>query len=338
MGSPNRPQLKSSSVTVVIVNRNGGALLKRCLAHLCRQSVAPIRILVMDNASTDGSPEEAQRFPDVMVRRLASNVGFAAANNLALQECDTDFVALLNPDAFPAPDWLACLLAAARAHPEAAAFGSRQLATGALPVLDGIGDIYHISGLAWRSGYGRRQGPGDTAARDIFSPCACAALYRCDALLEVGGFDEDYFCYVEDVDLGFRLRLAGLPSKYVPDAVVYHVGAASSGGQHSDFAIYHGHRNLVWTFVKNMPGPLFWVLLPLHLLLNLITVLYFAAQGRGRVALRAKWDAIRGIPKMWSKRRRIQARRRASVGDIWRSLDRRLNPSRRHRRIAGVLP
>jgi GT2 family glycosyltransferase len=139
-------------------------------------------------------------------------------------------------------------------------------------------------------------------------------------LLEVGGFDEDYFCYVEDVDLGFRLRLTGHKAMYVPDAVVYHVGSGTTGGQHSDFAVYHGHRNVVWTFVKNMPGVLFWLMLPLHVLMNLVSILWFALQGRGGVILRAKRDALLGLPTMWRKRQCIQKTRVASIGEIWRQL------------------
>ena len=157
--------------------------------------------------------------------------------------------------------------------------------------------------------------------KEIFSPCAAAALYRRNALVAVGAFDEDHFCYLEDVDLGFRLRLAGFRAIYVPGAVVHHVGSATSGGQHSDFALYHGHRNLVWTYVKNMPGALFWMCLPLHLFLNLVAVLVFAIRGRGKVLLRAKRDAIKGVPKMWAKRRAVQRSRRVPLSSLWGVLD-----------------
>jgi len=123
---------------------------------------------------------------------------------------------------------------------------------------------------------------------------------------------------------------------YVPDAVVHHVGSASTGGQHSDFSIYHGHRNMVWAYVKNMPGALFWLLLPLHVLLNLVAVAWFTFRGKGRVILHAKRDAIKGLPRMWAKRREIQTVRVASVWDIWRVLDKRLFPSARDRQ-SGIL-
>jgi len=316
------------SVTVLIVNWNSGVLLGKCLRHLKEQTVQPERVLVVDNASSDDSATSAEAFENVTVYRMTNNLGFAAGNNHGLAECDSEFVALLNPDAFPQPDWLERLVSAAKTHPDVSAFGSRQLNHENPEILDGTADSYHMSGLVWRERHGVQQQVGDLVPQEIFSPCAAAALYRRQALMDVGNFDEDYFCYVEDVDLGFRLRLAGHKAMYVPDAVVRHVGSATTGGQHSDFSVYYGHRNLVWTYVKDMPGILFWLLLPLHVALNFVTVIYFVIRGQGKVILRAKWDSIKGIPSMWNKRREIQAHRRISVIDIWRALDKRLVPSR----------
>ncbi|MCL6478029.1 MAG: glycosyltransferase family 2 protein [Peptococcaceae bacterium] len=319
------------TTTVIIVNWNSGALLAECLRHLERQTVRPNWILVVDNASTDNSIAGVEAYANVKVRRMNDNLGFAGGNNRALAECDTEFVALLNPDAFPDPDWLEHLIAAANAHPEVAAFGSRQLSFEDTGILDGIGDVYHISGKAWRNRYGKRQQAEDLVPREIFSPCAAAALYRRQVLVDIGGFDEDFFCYVEDVDLGFRMRLAGHKAMYVPEAVVRHMGSAITGGQHSNFLIYHGYRNLVWTFVKNMPGVLFWLLLPLHIIHNMVVIGKYMARGQGSVILRAKKDAIKGLPQAWSKRKQIQAGRIATVLDIWRILDKRLIPSKYNR-------
>lgn len=314
-----------ATVSVVIVNWNSGGMLRRCIASLAAQSVLPDVVWVVDNASSDGSADCVTEFPNCRLLLPGANLGFAAANNLAFRECTSEFVALLNPDAFADPGWLAALLAVAEANPDCASFGSRQLVAERPEYLDGTGDAYHASGLVWRERHGKLQQPEDLKGSEIFSPCAAAALYRRDALEAAGGFDEAHFCYLEDVDLGFRLRLAGHRALYVPDAVVRHVGSATSGGQHSDFALYHGHRNLVWTYVKNMPGVLFWLCLPLHLLLNLVTVLVFAARGRGGVLLRAKRDALKGLPAMWARRRAIQKERRASIGAIWRVLDKGLS-------------
>lgn len=317
------------TVTVVIINWNSAGLLRHCLENLLLQTFTPQRILIMDNASSDDSALGIESLPNVSLHRLDINLGFAKGNNQALRVCDTDFVALLNPDAFPDATWLENLVTAAQTYPNVTAFGSRQMLAGSCDILDGAGDVYHISGKVWRNGKDKPYLNKKDKPSEIFSPCACAALYRREALLSVGGFDEDYFCYVEDVDLGFRLRLAGHKALYVPDAVVHHVGSGTTGGQHSDFSVYHGHRNLVWTFIKNMPGLLFWLLLPLHVMLNLVTVVYFVLRGQGRVIIQAKFDAIKGIPKMLKKRKVIQQNRKASIKEIWRVLDKRWLPFRR---------
>ncbi|MDP3028247.1 MAG: glycosyltransferase family 2 protein [Deltaproteobacteria bacterium] len=320
-------------VAVIIVNWNSGELLKKSLCALQEQKYPIREVIVVDNSSTDSSATGLETyFSNIKVIRRNENIGFAAANNYGVKSVhESEWLALLNPDAFPEPDWLARLIGATQKFPGYSFFGCRMLKAGTPHILDGVGDNYHASGLVWRRGYGSGADNNYPDAGEVFSPCAAAALYRRDAFLDVGGFDEDFFCYVEDVDLGFRLRLAGHRCMLIPDAVVHHVGSACTGGQHSDFSVYHGHRNLVWTFIKNMPGVLFWALLPIHVLLNFVTVVYFAMHGQGKVILRAKRDAIKGIPKMWRKRLEIQANRRASVMDIWRVLDKRLTPSRREK-------
>ena len=317
--------------SVVIVNWNGGDFLERCLSALVLQTLKPHEILLVDNASSDGSVEILRRFPSVRLLAQGSNTGFARGNNLAIAAAsdESDWLALLNPDAFPELQWLETLLAAAQSRPEFDVFGSKLVNATDPLISDGTGDAYHMSGLLWRTGHGVPVSALSESEREIFAPCAAAALYRRGAFEKVGGFDEDFFCFVEDVDLGFRLRLAGYRCLYVPQSVAHHVGSGTMGGQHSDFSVYHGHRNLVWTFVKNMPGVLFWLLLPLHVALNVVSVIWFALRGQGAVILRAKRDALLGLPKMWRKRQQIQKARIASIRDIWRVLDKRLLPIRR---------
>jgi len=303
-------------IALVIVNWNGADCLPECLRSVAAQERRPDRVIVVDNASTDGSLEQAlRRFPFVEPFRLAANVGFAAANNVALQACSNcEWVALLNPDAFPAPSWLAVLAAAAEQNPGYATFASQLRSANDSRILDGSGDVYHVSGLAWRGGHGMPVPPRESP-RDVFSACAAAALYRRDALMEIGGFDERYFCYVEDVDAGFRLRLRGHRCLYVPDAVAHHVGSASSG-RRSSFSIYHGHRNLVWTFFKNMPATLLAVYLPQHLLLNVLSMLWFSCRGQAPAILRAKWDALCGLREVLRERRAVQRERRIGARDV----------------------
>ena len=298
-------------VTVIIVNWNGGRFLDRCLSALLSQTGAPHEIILVDNASSDASLDIVGRFPSVRLLAQNENLGFARANNLAIEAASagSEWIALLNPDAFVEPRWLETLLLAAHDYPIFDVYGSKLVNAADPAVLDGAGDTYHISGLAWRTGNGAAVSSFSERAREVFSPCAAAALYRRSALVKVGGFDEDYFCYVEDVDLGFRLRLAGYRCLYVPSSVAHHFGSGTTGGKHSDFAVYHGHRNLVWTYVKDMPGNLFWAFLPLHLAMNLAALLVFTFRGQGRIMFRAKRDALLSLPKMWAKRRQVQRNR-----------------------------
>jgi GT2 family glycosyltransferase len=313
-------------VTVIIVNWNGGQFLDKCLCALTAQTVSPHEILLLDNASTDGSIEIARKSTAVRLLIQDTNTGFARGNNLAVNSASkhSEWIALLNPDAYPEPKWLENLLATAQLRPEFDAFGSQLLNAANPNLFDGTGDAYHISGLVWRSKHGTTVTDLDNNECEIFSPCAAAALYSHKAFVDVGGFDEDYFCYVEDVDLGFRMRLAGYRCLYVPNSIVHHVGSGTTGGQKSDFSVYHGHRNLVWTFVKNMPSILFWLLLPMHIGVNICSIVWFSLRGQGTVIARAKRDALLGLPNAWRKRKQIQETRVASARDIWRVLNKRI--------------
>jgi len=291
-------------VAVLIVNWNGGPLLSRCLQSLGTQRRAPDRVVVVDNASTDESLALAGPWLQTAhVIRLDENTGFARGNNIAAAAAgDVDALALLNPDAFAEPGWLEALVAAAERAPDVAAFASQIRLDAAPGLLDGAGDSYHVSGRAWRNAHGQPLASGPATDVEVFAPCAAAALYRRHAFEEAAGFDERLFCYFEDVDLGFRLRLRGYRCLYVPTAVVRHVSSALSGYR-SDFAVYHGERNMVWTFLKNMPAPMLWLYLPQHLALNAASLFFYPLRGQGRAVWRAKRDAVRGLRAVLEQRR-----------------------------------
>lgn len=303
----------SVQTAVIVVNYNGKGFLHRCLDSLRCQTFSHFQTIVVDNASDDGSADRIEeRFLDIEVIRLGANIGFAAANNLAVERAkDCKWIALLNPDAFAEPNWLLNLHHAAKENPHYSFFGSHMKQHGSPGRLDGTGDIYHICGLAWRRDYGMYEDQTSRSMDEIFSPCAAAAMYRRDVFLDVGGFDESFFCYFEDVDLAFRLRLLGQRCLYVPSAKVEHVGSATTE-QQSDFAIYHGHRNMVWTYVKNMPSLLFWSGLPQHILANIIVLLRFSLTGQVGPIFKAKWDALVGLRKILKQRRSIQKNIRTS--------------------------
>jgi GT2 family glycosyltransferase len=299
-------------IAIIIVNYNGGELLYKCLSYVEKQTIPAHRVYVVDNASHDNSIAQCeQAFPNVTFVKNDKNLGFAAGNNIAAKMAtDCEWLAFLNPDAFAAPDWLEELIAAIKQFPDYDMFGCRMRDANRPELLDGTADIYHISGLAWRRDH-QIANPNRNQFEEIFAACAAAALCKRDAFINAGGFDEDYFCYFEDVDLAFRLRIFGFRCLYVPTAVVDHVGSAISG-KTSDFQVYHGHRNMVWTYIKNMPTSLFWLYLPMHLLMTIIMFGVCAKRGQAKVFIKAKWHALKGIPKFWQKRRAIQKQRKVS--------------------------
>jgi GT2 family glycosyltransferase len=318
------PDQLEPAVSIVIVTYNSSAFLPACLTAIQAQTYRSVEVLIMDNASTDDSVEGLEAcYPDLLlhVHRLHTNMGFARGVNAGARRARGEWLVVLNPDAFPESRWLEHLLGAAEEFANSF-FASRQLRAARPDLLDGEGDVFFASGFARRA---RFNSPALPPGRphECFSACAAAAMYPRSSFLDAGGFDDDYFAYHEDVDLGFRLRLRGLRCYAVPSAVVHHVGGGSAG-ERSKFAIYHGHRNLVWTYFKNMPGPYLWLFLPLHLVTNLIAVLYYGLAGMGATILRAKWDAFRGLGSALAKRRSVQASRSVPVSTIVAQMN--LNP------------
>ncbi len=291
-------------VALVIVNYNAGPYLARCLDAIEAQTRRPDRVVVVDNDSSDDSAACLQGRPAwIQLLPLDVNAGFARANNIAVSHLDGfDYLALLNPDTIVDPGWLEALLAAASRHARGDSFGSRMLGYDDRAPADGTADVYHVCGLYWRRDHGKPPEQVHDVEDEIFSPCAAAALYHLKSFKDVAGFDDTYFCYSEDVDLGFRLRARGCRAWYVPSAVVRHAGSATTG-RRSEFTTYHGHRNLVWTYFKNMPGFYLWLYLPQHLAMNLVSLVLFSLRGQARAIFRAKRDALKGLPRAIAQRR-----------------------------------
>lgn len=312
----------TSRCAVIIVAFNCWQNVFECLDALQKQSYPGFKVIIVDNGDCDENISALLQRRGIELIRNQQNIGFAAANNRGIAAAGAvDFVALLNPDTVPEPDWLMTLVDEADRRHDFAGFGCVTIDHANQELLDGAGDAYHVAGFAWREGRGRSLNSNASlvSAREIFSPCAAAALYRASVLHEIGGFDERFFLYMEDVDLGFRMRLAGHRARLVPESRVRHRGSATTGFR-SDVYVYYGQRNLIWTFVKNMPQPLFALALPLHVLINLAGLVLNVLRGRGRSALRGKVDAIRSLPVMLAARRKIQNGRRVSCFSLIRVL------------------
>ena len=315
------------SIGIIIVNFNGGEYLRNCLDSLIGQDHPANSIIVVDNASTDGSIDCIQDdYPSIQLMRQGANIGFAAANNIgfdALSDCQ--WAVTLNPDTLVQKDWLKVIREAIHKYPKIDMFSCRLVDLTDPDKLDGTGDCYHLSGIVWRRDHGAPSSISRTLDEPIFAPCGAAAVYRLEMVRKVGGMDTDYFCYNEDIDLGFRMRLMGAQCLHIDSAVVFHAGSGITG-KDSDFTVYHGHRNLIWTYVKNMPGYLLWITLPLHLAMNLIVLILYIARGRIGVISKSKWDGILKLPQAFRKRKQIQAARQVRPNQLLRVLCKGFKP------------
>lgn len=315
-GTAPRPA-NAPAVTVIVVAYNAGRFLQPCIDSLAAQTFSDLEVVIVDNASTDRAARDIV-LPDgrFRVKHSDRNLGFAAANNLAARVSRSAWIATLNPDTLPEPAWLENLMAATRRWGNVAAFGSTQVSLDEPDLLDGVGDVWHAVGLAWRAYEGRSR---ETIPEEgeTFAVCAAGGLYRTDVFKDLGGFDEAFFCYCEDVDLSFRIRSRGWGLVQVPDAVLAHAGSGTTG-KASDFTIFYGHRNRVWTFVKNTPGWLFWLMIPAHIALNLRMLQKAPTAEQAEAMKRAYVAAWRGIGPVLKARRDEQRSRRVPVLDMAR--------------------
>ncbi len=248
-----------TKVAVIIVNWNGRQFLAPCLNALKAQTWSDFEVIAVDNGSTDGSVELLERdFPWVQLIKNSENRGFAAANNQGIHASKALFVATLNNDTRPEPNWLAALVRCLESDPEVGACASKMLFADRPDMINSAGIAIDRAGIAWDRLGGSVDDPQDTQVRDVFGACAGAALYRREMLDNVGLFDEDFFAYLEDVDLAWRSQAAGWRTLYVPTArVIHHHSATAVEG--SPFKSRLLGRNKIWLIAKNYPWPaLLW--------------------------------------------------------------------------------
>lgn len=303
----------ANNVSILMVTWNSSSVIGEALKCIANQTCPPEKVLIIDNNSGDVPDLHSlvSNYSFCELIELQHNIGFAAANNMGIRLLSNyEFIALLNPDAYPKNNWLEKITHAAEHHSDYGFFASRQLQPGE-QLMDGAGDQLTFAGRPFRRGYGDTAESKYHTDTPIFSACAAAALYRTKALIEAGGFDESFFCYVEDVDLGFRLQLLGYKCLYVASAEVIHIGSTTLG-KRSDFSIYHGQRNIVACFFKNMPINLLIVFLIPHLLLAFIYIIASFCIGKKTLVLKAKIAAAFLMKKTLAERKKIQNKRKVS--------------------------
>lgn len=309
----------SPSVDIIIPTHNGREHLAVCLPALSKQTYQDFRIIVVDDASTDGTVGYlAEAFPGVLIVRMERNVGLAAAINEALKHSEAELVAFLNNDTEPEPGWLAALVDAMDRYPDAGAAASKLRLFDRRDYLHSAGDTFSVRGVPGNRGVWQRDTGQFDHEEEVFGACAGAALYRRSVLDEAAAIDgavldPDFFMYCEDVDLNWRLRMLGYPIIYVPAAVVYHRLSATGGGA---LASYYVARNTIAVMVKDLPGPLLRRHLPAIAAYQaslLLDTLPHLREPAARARLRGLLAAARIIPALLPKRRRIQTARRVPL-------------------------
>lgn len=299
----------SSGVAVVIVNFNGERLLPACLAALARQSLAPEEVVVADNGSRDRSLALLRaRHPGVRALALGRNFGFAGGANRGVRATSAPWVCVLNSDATPAPDWLAQLTAAPR-DDRTWALGS-VLVSAATGLIESAGDQYTPEGYAYKLLRERPLGDLPDEPYRVFAAPGAAPVFRRDVFDALGGYEERFFLYYEDVDLAFRAVLAGYHALLVPRARVTHrLGATTRSWVR---ARYYVARNSVWCAVRCLPEAA-----PRRLARRWLLELRCNRPRRfAPVELAGRLAGVAGLPRALRERRAIQARRTASAEEV----------------------
>ncbi len=303
--------------SVVIPHWNGRQHLPTCLDALRNQTYQPVEVIIVDNASTDGSQAFIRKhYRETRLLELPENRGFTGACNAGMQAARGDFVCLLNNDTEVEPTWAAEVVAAFDRHPGAGMIASKMLLFSQRDHIHTAGDYVRIDGLPGNRGVWQPDGPDYNEEIAVFSACGGSSTYRRALLDDVGLLDDDFFFSMEDIDLGWRSQLAGWTCIYAPKAIVYHHLAATGGGKTASF--YDG-RNTIWTLVKNYPPELWrkYRGLVIGAQWRRFTEALRAWRGEAaRARMRGMIAGLLGLPRMIRKRRVIQSSRRVDAAYI----------------------
>lgn len=282
--------------TIIIPNYNGKRLLENCLKTLEQQSVRDFEVLVIDNGSTDGSTELTSEILDLEMVALPENLGFCGAVNLGIERTKTPYIILLNNDTEVDPYFVEALLRGIRRSDRIFSCGAQMIDFKNHNILDNAGDLYTAMGWALARGKGKPCAAYERACR-VFSSCGGAVIYRMDALKQTGGLDEHHFAYLEDVDLGYRARIAGYENWYTPEAKVYHVGSATTGTRYNTKKVFLAARNTIFVLYKNMPFLQLLLNLPFILAGIIVKTLFFLKKGFVSEYLKGIAEGVRDCRK-----------------------------------------
>jgi len=310
-------------LSVIIPNYNGVRYLDKCLSELNKQDFEDYDIIVVDDASTEeGVEETVAMHSKARLIKHSQNMGFAASVNDGIKESDSEYVFLLNNDAYVDEGCLREIVAAIEENGQFSRTFSVQckmLSAFNHALIDNAGDYYNI--LGWARTRGKdKLADSHSKSCEIFSACAGAAIYKRSVLMELGLFDENHFAYLEDVDIGYKAKLYGYVNRYEPKAKVFHEGSATSGSRHNEFKVRLSARNSILVRYKNLT--------PLQKVINfpameagiIIKQLYFANKGMGK-AYREGIKEGRAVKKSENERSRKiifdSAKRKRALAIQW---------------------
>ena len=287
----------SNKVTVVIPNYNGMRFLDECLSSLEKQTYREFETLVIDNASADESAEYIRKnFPWVRVVVTKKNLGFAGGVNLGIYLSKTPYVLLLNNDTRSFPGMIGALVETMESSDDIFSVSCKMIQYHDHTKMDDAGDLYTCVGWAFQRGVGQSVS-AFTKPADVFSSCAGAALYRRDVFNRIGTFDEMHFAYLEDIDLGYRARIAGYRNVYCPEAKVFHVGSGTSGSKYNSFKVSLSARNSIYLVYKNMPLPQLLLNLPALAAGHVVKYFFFRRIGFSKDYVKGLAEGIRTCRK-----------------------------------------
>ena len=262
-------------VDIIIPNFNGLRFFAVCLQSINLQTYTPFIVWTVDNGSTDGSAEWIRKnYPDVRVVCLPENRGFSAAVNAGIAQSNAPYIFLLNNDTELPPYCLSSLVEAAENLKEYDFFAPKMMSFHNRDVLDGAGDGFLRGGAGYRLGTMEKDSACYNRPGPVFGACGGAVLYRRSLFDRVGLLDEDFFAYLEDVDLNLRINRAGFQGYYVPEAVVYHIGSATTGSRINEFTIRLSTRNSFLVLLKNYSFLIFFRFLPIIFIYQLTWVIF----------------------------------------------------------------
>ena len=305
------------AINIIIPNWNGKKLLAQCLESLQNQTYHDFSITVIDNGSSDGSVTFLQKqYPDVHCISFSVNRGFSVAVNEGIRNSTSPYIFLLNNDIEVAADCLERLMIQVEQLPEFDFFSLKMMNYHQRNLLDGAGDGIMRGGVGYRYGTMEEDCERYNRGSEVFGVCGGAALYRKKFFKTVGLFDEDFFAYLEDVDLNLRARRFGLRCYYIPTAVVYHIGSATSGPKINAMTVCLSTKNNINIIVKNYPVTLLIKFLPAVIVYQFFWLLFVLKKGEFISYLKGLAKGIAQMPKMLRKRGEIAKQQRISIREF----------------------